>query len=1158
MARHRNSPYTQDEIEEKINNGIRAENEYNFEKRRILREELDKLKQSVQDAEDAYNNATTPKKKKEALQELLAVQEELISKEREYRNLNTFNALVDDFGKFSKSVKDFYSSIRDFVNPWAKADEAASKFTKTLGGTKKAMDALRSRTIENVATGIGVKFNTSMEELIEAQTNYLKGIGRNVSIDDSSQESIAAISRISKDAQIDGLGLASQFENFGVSIEKTGDHLGEMFADASKSGISFQKYSENVTKNIRIAQNYTFKDGLKGLENMAKKATAIKMDMQQVANFAEKVNTVEGSIETSAKLQVLGGPFASLSNPMEMLNESLNDMEAFQDRQIKLFTQFGRFNKETGEVSISSFDKRRLRAYAEATGQDYSSVMESVQTGAKRAEISKQITASATASKFDKDMKELIMNTASFKDGKAGVSINGKFKNIDELTDADKETMQQMSQSESKDIKQIAMDLRSFVQKEEGIKKAFEGVKAWLGAFLGIATGYLMGIFNSTAASLTILGTIAAAQGIGSIGGSITNMFGKGGSIRRLGKLITGTSGGSAHRIGGSKFFSNLTNMFGKGGIFKRLGNLFTGTSGGSAHRIGGSKIVSGITNMFGKGGSVRRLGKFITDKSGGLVQRIGSSKIVNNLTNMFSKGGSVRRLGKLFTGTSGGSAHRIGGSKFFSNLTNMFGKGDIIKKLGKLFTNTSGGSANRIGGGKIVGGLTNMFGKGGRIRRLGKLITDKSVGLAHRVGGGKIVSGLTNMFGKGGSVRRLGKLITDTSGNLAHRIGGSKIVNNLTNKFGKGGSVRRLGKLITDTSGGLIHRVGGSFKKGLNFIGGGLKKGFRGTGGSVKNIFKGVTGGASNTIGNSSKLGSTLLKGGKGLLKGGGIAGAGLGIVGAIGNHYTDKAVAEGKMEVGGVGHKAAKAGSQALTGAGIGATIGSIIPGIGTAVGAAVGAAIGGGIGLYQASKAKNKKVLDEQLASKGIEVKGDYSNGKLKDIDKALQDGKLSDSLRRKLIANGDMAIVTEIEKKKEELDAKKEKKEEKIKQKIKIGVADISIGKANFNGIGINNSLSPKKNSDSVSIKGIKEKGHVSRFDKIKERTIEKNVEEKNIPKDFNINIKGTLKLEGNNGQNIDIIGEIRKNPQLLRQLTEMLAKEIIYLDKGTYVGQKNGK
>lgn len=910
--RKRDKPYDDSEILEEIEFGIRSENTYNFEKRRRLKEDLEEYKKIAEQAKKNWENVqndpnSTAKEKAKALREVLNAQEDLINAEREYRNLDTFNARVDDVKKFSESVKKLYSSIRDFVNPWAKADEAASKFTKTLGGTKKAMDALRSRTIENVATGIGVKFNTSMEELIEAQTNYLKGIGRNISIDDSSQESIAAISRISKDAQIDGLGLASQFENFGVSLEKTGDHLGEMFADASKHGISFQKYSENVTKNIRIAQNYTFKDGLKGLENMAKKATAIKMDMQQVANFAEKVNTVEGSIETSAKLQVLGGPFASLSNPMEMLNESLNDMEAFQDRQIKLFSQFGRFNKETGEISISSFDKRRLRAYAEATGQDYSSVMESVQTGAKRAEISKQITASATASKFDKDMKELIMNTASFKDGKAGVSVNGKFKNIDELTDADKETMQQMSQSESKDIKQIAMDLRSFVQKEEGIKKAFEGVKAWLGAFLGISTGFLMGIFNSTAAAVTILGTIAAAQGIGSIGGSLTNMFGKGGSIRRLGKLFTGTSGSSAHRIGGG-------------------------------------------------------------------------------------------------------------------------------------------------------------------------------------------------------------------------------------------------------------------LKKGLNFIGGGLKKGFRGAGGFVKNIFNGignpfngVTGGAANSIGNGSKLGSLLKVGSVGSRIGLGLAGAGASILGAVGNHYTDKAVAEGKMEVGGLGHKAAKAGSQALSYGGIGATIGSMIaPGIGTAIGGALGAAIGGGVGLYQASKAKNKKVLDEQLAAKGIEVKGDYSNGKLKDIDKALQDGKLSDSLRRKLIANGDMAIVTEIEKKKEELDAKKEKKEEKIKQKIKIGVADISIGKANFNGIGINNSLSPKNNSDSVSIKGIKENGRVSSFDKIKEKTKQNKIEENNTPKDFNININGTLKLEGNNGQNIDIISEIRKSPQLLRQLTEMLAKEIIYLDKGTYVSQKNGK
>ena len=74
-----------------------------------------------------------------------------------------------------------------------------------------------------------------------------------------------------------------------------------MFSDASKQGLSFEKYSDNVAKNIKIAQNYTFKNGLKGLESMAKKATAMKMDMQQVAALADKVSTVEGAIDVSAQ-----------------------------------------------------------------------------------------------------------------------------------------------------------------------------------------------------------------------------------------------------------------------------------------------------------------------------------------------------------------------------------------------------------------------------------------------------------------------------------------------------------------------------------------------------------------------------------------------------------------------------------------------------------------------------------------------------------------------------------------------------------------------------------------------------------------------------------------------------------------------------------------
>lgn len=847
----------------------------------------------------------------EDLKDAIELQKQIERTDKSISNMGTFEILSKSAEDAIGKIKGIYTTVKSLNNPWAKADDAASKFTKTIGGTKKAMDALRSDTIDVVSKGISTNFNMSMEELVKAQTDYVNGIGRNISVDSIAKESLAAIASFSRDTGINGLELASQFENFGVGIEKTGDHLGKMFSEASKSGINANKYAENVTKNIRIAQNYTFKDGLKGLENMAKKATAIKMDMQQVANFADKVSTVEGALETSAKLQVLGGPFASLADPMAMLNESLNDMEAFQDRQAKLFSKFGHFDKTTGEVTVSSFDKQRLKAYADASGQDISSIMESVHTGAKREEIKRQIENSSATSKFDKDMKELIMNTGVFKDGKVGINTPDGFKTLDQINpETDKDYLKQMTQNQSEDIKQIAIDLRSLVDKRSGVEKAYEAWQARVLAFLGHIENWALGFFDSGFGK-AVLAIAAAASAF---------------------------------------------------------------------------KLIPALINA-------------------------------------------------------------IGGVKNFGS------------NIGDFISDAMDGSSNRIGGKKF--------------RRLRKLVKAKNI-------------------------------------------------------------IKSPGKWIS--------------------------KGVKGVG----NLFKGSMSGAGNVIGSTGKGIGSIAKIGGNFLKGGGLAGAGLGIVGAIGNHYTDKAVEEGKMEVGGVGHKAAKAGSQALTGAGIGATIGSIIPGIGTAVGAAVGAVIGGGVGLYQASKAKNKKVLDEQLAAKGIEVKGDYSNGKLKDIDKALQDGKLSDSLRRKLIANGDMAIVTEIEKKKEEIDAKNEKKkEEKIKHKMNIGAANISIGVANIKGIGLGETFNPlsilKNSPASLDIKAVKEKGFVSHFDKSKDKVKENYYEEKQtIPKSFDININGTLKLEGNNGQSIDIINELRKNPQLLRSLADMISKEIGYLEKGTYVTQKSGK
>jgi hypothetical protein len=293
----------------------------------------------------------------------------------------------------------------------------------------------------------------------------------------------------------------------------------------------------------------------------------------------------------------------------------------------------------------------------------------------------------------------------------------------------------------------------------------------------------------------------------------------------------------------------------------------------------------------------------------------------------------------------------------------------------------------------------------------------------------------------------------------------------------------------------------------------------------------------------------------GKSILSGaakGGVIGTIMGIGGSIGNYYTNKAVAEGKMKAGSNKHKAAKMGSQAAIWGGTGMAIGSLFGPIGTAVGGTLGAAVGAIIGHQQAQKYKNQDILDNQLKEKGISRKGDYGARKLRKIDKALQTGEISDRLRRRLLQEGDTDILKAIESKKETLEKKElEKKKVKEKNRMNIGVANISIGMAKFNnmgqglmGLGVNSfgimGLATK--GISSLIKGKEEKGTPSSFNKAKEKNMSNN--DMKLPSQtFDININGTLRLASDNGQSIDLISELRKDPHLLSEVTRLIVNQM---------------
>jgi hypothetical protein len=257
-----------------------------------------------------------------------------------------FEKVMGVVGKVTSGIKAIYNEANKLAEPWNRLDSAASKYARSVGMAGDAYKKFRDTSLRNIDQNkLSASSGLKPEEIINAQLSFVKATGRNVGVDNKTQSDVAHMSKLLGDG---GLNLAASLDKFGLGMSDVAELTTEMFNDAAKYGISFEEYTKNVSKNLNIAQNYTFKNGIKGLESMAKKSMAIKLDMQQIANLANQVSSVEGAVQTSAKLQVLGGPFAQLADPMGMLNEGLNDMEGLFDRVSKMVGGLGGFNKETG------------------------------------------------------------------------------------------------------------------------------------------------------------------------------------------------------------------------------------------------------------------------------------------------------------------------------------------------------------------------------------------------------------------------------------------------------------------------------------------------------------------------------------------------------------------------------------------------------------------------------------------------------------------------------------------------------------------------------------------------------------------------------------------------------------------------------------------
>ena len=391
--------------------------------------------------------------------------------DKEQEALDTLKETV----KESNKLKAIAASSMNFVKKWGfdklkeygifEMDKEIRNTARSMGVTGKSARNLRNNLQEAGDTtslmGVGTK------ELAKMQGSYSKEIGRSVAL---SREGLVAMAEMSEGTGLGeqfAVGMAVAMDNFGGSVETSRDLVQDTVDTARAMGVNSAKASEMLSKNLKLAQKYNFKNGVKGLAKMSTEALKLKLDLDGISGLADKVFRPEGAVEMAAKLQTMGGAFAQMANPMELMFKARNDFAGFAKDIGKATSEFVEYNEETQTFDIKGgLAADRMREIANITGLGVEKLQE-MAVAQKRIEA---IGAVSPISMSDED-KEFISGMAKMdkKTGQFSVELNGVTTAVKDLKDADLIAIRAKDVS----LKKAAEDSRTAAETLDDIKTSF-------------------------------------------------------------------------------------------------------------------------------------------------------------------------------------------------------------------------------------------------------------------------------------------------------------------------------------------------------------------------------------------------------------------------------------------------------------------------------------------------------------------------------------------------------------------------------------------------------------------------------------------------------------------------------------------------------------
>ena len=380
---------------------------------------------------------------------------------------------------------------KTFGGRWYEMNDIAFKTARTMAMSREQAISYNQQLI-NSTRELAAQYGITAKELADFQQSYAEAVGRNVILTREQLSHMSALSKITDSATASKL--VDEFDKVGVGIARATAYTGRLQERAKALGVSPAKATKMMADNIRLASSYSFRNGVKDIEKMSMKAASMRMDMNAIMSATEKFADIEGAISTSANIQMLGGSFArEFSNPMGAMFESMADPQAFQERILRTIQGKGRYDAKTGAVTFDPVTMRMMRELAKNLGMTVDQITNPAMAEVQNQKVDEELKAKGNFENWDKTQLEAIRNLSrtnvDVETGKHFVTYleDGKEKRafIEDLTAEQLDLARDSQETEEglwrdvQDIKTILERVHGRARETKSMKEGVEGAKSW-------------------------------------------------------------------------------------------------------------------------------------------------------------------------------------------------------------------------------------------------------------------------------------------------------------------------------------------------------------------------------------------------------------------------------------------------------------------------------------------------------------------------------------------------------------------------------------------------------------------------------------------------------------------------------------------------------